>query len=80
MRAPAGCKLVGRWRVVEADIWDRDYLDLCGAAAIVISDDGRGEIAFGAMQATSNMDQPRSPSNGLDSTKWTKFPVKATRN
>jgi hypothetical protein len=32
------------------------------------------------MQATSNMGQPRSPSTGLDSTKWTKFPVKATRN
>jgi len=29
MSAPAGCKIVGRWRIVEADIWDRDYLDLC---------------------------------------------------
>src|ERR1019366_6429659 len=23
MRAPMNCKLVGRWRIVEADIWDR---------------------------------------------------------
>jgi hypothetical protein len=22
------CRLVGRWRIVEADLWDRDYLDL----------------------------------------------------
>jgi len=47
-----GCKLVGRWRIVEADIWGRAYLDLCGPATIVISADGRGEIGFGAMQAT----------------------------
>jgi hypothetical protein len=52
MSAPMGCKLVGRWRIVEADIWDRGYLDLCGPAAIVIGADGRGEIAFGAMRAT----------------------------
>ena len=25
--AAAGCKLIGRWRIVEADMWDRDYLD-----------------------------------------------------
>jgi hypothetical protein len=28
MRASANGKLVGRWPIVEADIWDRDYLDL----------------------------------------------------
>jgi hypothetical protein len=30
MSAPANCKLVGRWRIVKADIWDRDHLDLLG--------------------------------------------------
>ena len=54
--APMGCKLVGRWRIIKADIWDRDYLDLCGPAAIVIGADGRGEIAFGAMQATLDVE------------------------
>ncbi|HEY1943699.1 MAG TPA: hypothetical protein VGH40_16430 [Roseiarcus sp.] len=49
--APANCKLVGRWRIFEADIWDRDYLNLCGPAAITITDQGGGEIAFGALQA-----------------------------
>ncbi|PWB93142.1 hypothetical protein C5689_14550 [Methylosinus sporium] len=44
-------KLVGRWRIVAADLWDRAYLDLCGQAEIVIDADGRDEIAFGAMQA-----------------------------
>jgi hypothetical protein len=60
MSAPAGCQLVGRWRIVEADLWDRDYLDLCGPAAIVIGAEGRGEIAFGAMQATLDIEYSRS--------------------
>jgi len=56
MRAPAGCKLVGRWRIVEADIWDQDYLDLYGPATVVIGADGRGHIAFRAMQATLDVE------------------------
>jgi hypothetical protein len=51
MSAAANCQLVGRWRIVEADIWDRDHLDLCGPATLTINDDGRGEIAFGALDA-----------------------------
>jgi hypothetical protein len=48
--------VVGRWRVVEADLWDRDYLDLCGPASLVVRADGHGEIAFGAMQAGLDVD------------------------
>ena len=51
MNAPANCQLVGRRRIVEADLWDRDHLDLCGPAAITIGAEGRGQIAFGAMEA-----------------------------
>lgn len=60
MSAPAGCKLVGRWRIVAADLWDRGYLDLCGPASITIGADGRGEIAFGATQATLDVEYGRS--------------------
>ena len=28
------CQLIGRWRIVEADLWDRDYLDLVEPAMI----------------------------------------------
>lgn len=59
MSAPAGCKLIGRWRIVEADIWDREYLDLCGPANITITDHGRGEIAFGALQANLDVEYSR---------------------
>ncbi len=51
MTAPIDCQLIGRWRIVEADIWERDFLDLVEPAMMVIGADGHGEIAFGAMQA-----------------------------
>ena len=35
---------------MEADIWDRAYLDLCGPARLTITAQG-GEIAFGALEA-----------------------------
>jgi hypothetical protein len=44
--------IVGRWRIIEADIWDRDYLDLCGPASLMVRANGDGEIAFGAMQVS----------------------------
>ena len=50
MTAPMG-PLIGRWRIVEADIWDNGYLDLIAPAMMIIKAGGRGEIAFGAMQA-----------------------------
>ncbi|MET4702132.1 hypothetical protein ABIE65_005184 [Constrictibacter sp. MBR-5] len=48
-----GCRLIGQWRIVEADLWDDDYLDLVALApaTLIIEPNGHGEIAFGAMQA-----------------------------
>ena len=43
-----------------ADIWDRDYLDLCGPAMITITDHGRGENTFGALQAGLDIEYSRS--------------------
>ncbi|MER9972145.1 hypothetical protein, partial [Mesorhizobium sp. M0060] len=60
MIAPAGCQLIGRWRIIEADLWDRGYLDLGGPATITIGADNHGEIAFGALQA--GLDLGYSPS------------------
>jgi hypothetical protein len=51
MTGAAGCQLVGRWRIVEADLWERDFLDLVGPAMLTVGNDGQGEIAFGALQA-----------------------------
>src|SRR3954453_22842156 len=46
------CHLIGRWRIVEADLWDRDYLDLVEPAYISFDRDGTGEFAFGVVNAT----------------------------
>ncbi|MGX8009742.1 hypothetical protein ACVDG8_012485 [Mesorhizobium sp. ORM8.1] len=55
MTAPAGCQLIGRWRIIEADLWDRGYLNLGGSATIAIGPDNHGEIAFGALQAAASI-------------------------
>jgi len=60
MTAPAGCQLVGRWRIVEADLGDNDYLDLVEPAMMTIGTDGHGEIHFGAMQASLDLEDCRS--------------------
>ena len=60
MTAPMDCRLVGRWRIVEADLWDRDYLDLVVPATMTIGADGHGEIAYGAMQASLELEYSRS--------------------
>ena len=56
MSAPMNCQLIGRWRIVEAAIWDRDYLDLVEPAYLQIGNDGWAEFAFGAVNATAELE------------------------
>lgn len=56
MNTPAGCQLIGMWRIVEADLWDCDYLDLVEPACITFDEDGRGEFAFGVVNATMELE------------------------
>ncbi len=58
MKAPASCRLIGRWRIVEADLWDCAHLDLCGPATLIITARG-GEIAFGALEAGLEVEYAR---------------------
>jgi hypothetical protein len=60
MSAASNCRLIGRWRIVEADLWDREYLDLCGPATLTITAQD-GEIAFGAMQAGLEVEYAHDP-------------------
>ena len=55
MSAPAGSQLIGRWRIVEADLWDRDYLDLVEPAYMTFDENGRGEFALGVVNATMEL-------------------------
>ena len=59
MKAPANCRLIGRWRIVEADLCDRSHLDLCGPATLTITAQG-GEIAFGALEAGLDVEYARN--------------------
>jgi hypothetical protein len=58
VKAPAKCRLIGRWRIVESDLWDRAHLDLCGTATLTITTQG-GEIAFGALEAGLEVEYAR---------------------
>jgi len=39
----------GRWRIVEMDNWDSDFLDLVEQAHLTFEGKSHGEIAFGAL-------------------------------
>ena len=60
MTAPINCQIIGGWRIVDADLWDRDYLDLVEPATMTIGSNGYGELAFGAMQATLELEYSRT--------------------
>ncbi len=46
------CALIGRWRIVESDLWGADDLDLLGPATITFDDRGHGEMTVGALTAS----------------------------
>ena len=48
--------LLGEWRIVAADLWDRDYLDLVEPARITFGENGRGEFAFGAVHGDMELE------------------------
>jgi hypothetical protein len=60
MTEPAACQVVGRWRIVEADLWDRDYLDLVEPAFLRVDPDGRGELVFGVVYAALSVEYART--------------------
>jgi len=49
-KVPAFAKaFAGRWRIVETDVWDNDFLDEVDEAHITFQSGPDGEIAFGAL-------------------------------
>jgi len=60
MTSSGGCQLIGRWRIFGADLWDREYLDLVEPAYLEVGKSGRGEFAFGAVNATMELEYSRS--------------------
>ena len=60
MSGLAECQVIGRWRIVGSDTWDRDYLDLVEPAFISIDRAGRGELAFGVVNASLDLEYSRT--------------------
>ncbi|MEJ2689821.1 MAG: hypothetical protein P8130_07705 [Deltaproteobacteria bacterium] len=42
---------IGKWRITEMELWDRDYIDLVGQGHLTIKADGDGELRFGAIES-----------------------------
>jgi hypothetical protein len=57
---PHACQIIGRWRIVEADLWDHHYLDLVEPAYLRIGDDGWTEFAFGVVHATAELEYAKT--------------------
>jgi hypothetical protein len=51
MSQAALSKTIGKWRIVETDLWDADYLDMLEPAFIAFKKDGQGEFRFGCSNA-----------------------------
>lgn len=50
-KLPAFAKaFAGRWRIVEMDVWDDEFLDLVEQAHLTFKGAADGEIAFGALK------------------------------
>lgn len=60
MSAVADCALIGKWRIRQADLWDRDYLDLVEPAYIALDADGRGEFIVGGVQGGLDLEYAKS--------------------
>src|SRR6266508_515279 len=43
-------RAIGRWQIVEMDLWDRDAIDLLGPAFVEIGADGTGSFRFVAVE------------------------------
>ena len=81
-KLPAFAKaFAGRWRIVEMDVWDKDFLDLVETAHLTFKGAADGEIAFGALKGfldvrygTPTARRPRS-SRGREMMRTTRPPV-----
>ena len=49
MRRGAKSALIGKWRIIEMGLWDKDYLDMVEPAYIQFQANGLGEFKFGCV-------------------------------
>jgi len=54
MTGRAALPIMGKWRIVSSDMWDRDFLGLVETAYILFSPQSGSEFVFGAVTGTMN--------------------------
>ncbi len=52
---PKSHPLIGKWRIVEMDMWDRAYIDLVEPGYIAFGPRGQGDFAFGVVTASLDL-------------------------
>lgn len=60
MSGPADCRLLGRWRITNSDLWDAEYLDLVEPATVCFQTNGHGSFAFGALDVGMRLEYGRT--------------------
>lgn len=53
---------VGKWRIVEMDVWDTEYIDMEVPAFLAIKPDGSGSFQFGLVQGEIDGEMVEYPS------------------
>jgi hypothetical protein len=49
MKRPTKRSLIGKWRIIEMELWDKDFLDMMEPAYIAFDGKAGGEFAFGCV-------------------------------
>jgi hypothetical protein len=52
--------LVGRWRIIEMDLWDRDAIELVGPGFLEFKPDGTGSFGFIAVEGWMDLRSVRN--------------------
>ena len=76
MTEQTASEVLGRWRIVEIEGWDTEYVDMLGPGHIQLDRDG-GQIEFGAVQMvlTAGTAKPKRTSLFKETTKALRSPA-----
>ena len=74
MKRPTKHSLIGKWRIIEMELWDKDFLDMMEPAYIAFDGKAGGEFAFGCVTGVSIAEKPPTASSlpGKVTTRWMK--------
>ena len=69
MKRPTKRSLIGKWRIIEMELWDKDFLDMMEPAYIAFDGKAGGGFAFGCVTGRLNGLMNVTPCNAKPSCK-----------